>query len=391
MIASMMHARRQGATFAWAAAALLGVAACSGHAAGTADGQQLPRVVEVSDSALITVLDPNQFPMVTASALDVTDGLSGTCVVSPDVNRTVPVNALGGGRVVQLDVRLGDQVRQGQPLVVINSPDLSGALADYQKARSDEILARRQLDRQRLLLDHGAAARKDVEAAENDEEKALVDLRTGAAHVHTLGGDTSQTVPYIELTAPVSGTIIEQNVTPASGVKSPDNAPNLLTIADLSHVWVLCDVYEDDLARVRVGEQARVRLVAYPDRALTGSVGNISQVLDPTTRTAKVRVEIDNPDAIMKVGMFATAELASRIRQRRIVLPSTALLRIHDADWVFVKTGAKAFRRVPVEAGAAMQGGGGSAAEMQIVQSGVSAGDQVVKDALRFSQAMEHH
>jgi len=348
-----------------------------------------PRVQERSDTADIVVAPELRFPLVTATMLEIADRLGGTCVVSPDVNRAVPVNALGGGRVVQLRATLGDKVRAGQTLVLIASPDLSGALSDYQKARADEALARRQLERSRSLLEHGSIARKDFEAADDAEQKALVDLRATAERVRMLGGDTTQVTPYIQLTAPISGTIIEQNVTTASGVKSPDNAPNLFTVADLSHVWVLCDVYEDDVPRVRTGERATVRLNAYPGRAFEGVIGNVSQVLDPVTRTTKVRVELENPDGVMRLGMFATAELASPGRGRRVVLPATALLRIHDADWVFVKTGDHVFRRVQVQAGPAVPRRGTGTEDLQQVLGGIADGAQVVRNALQFAQVAE--
>lgn len=327
------------------------VAACSGRdaAAGQAEGTAVVR--EVSDSALITVAHPEQFQMVTATTRDEPDQLDGTCVVSPDVNRTVPVNALGGGRVIQLRATLGDHVERGQPLLVIGSPDLADAIATFQKAKADASLASAQLQRSGLLLEHGSIARKDLESAEDAARDADVDLHFSAERVRMLGGDTARAEPYIELTAPITGTIIEQNVTPSSGVRSPDNAPNLLTIADLSHVWVLCDVYENDLPRVHLGEVARVRLSAYPGRVLTGRVGNIGSVLDSTLRTAKVRVEMENPDGVMKVGMFATATLVSPRTERRVVVPADALLRMHDIDWVFVQRSANAFSRTRVVAG----------------------------------------
>lgn len=358
--------------------------ACGREATARADQPLIPAtVMEVSDSSLLSVPHPEQFPVVMVASRAVPDRLGGTCVVSPDVNRTVPVNALGGGRVIDLKAGLGDYVRKGQALVTISSPDLSSALAEHLKAVADEGLARKQLDRSRLLFDHGVIAQKDLEAAEDGEQKAQVDLRATDDRVRMLGGDPARPLPFIELKAQIAGTIIEQNVTPAAAVKSPDNAPNLFTIADLSRVWVLCDVYENDLARARVGELARIRLNAYPDRTFAGRIGNISQVLDPNTRTVKVRVELDNVGDIMRPGMFAMAELESSMAQSRMVLPTSAIVQLHDADWVFVRAGPATFRRVPVRSGREVEPG------MQEILQGVTPGQEVVRKALQFVQTME--
>ena len=358
--------------------------ACSRDAAAHDKQQSLDvKVTEVSDSSLVTVPNPDRFPVAAVVSQAVPDRLSGTCVVSPDVNRTVPVNALGGGRVVDLKARLGDRVQKGQGLVTISSPDLSSALSDHLKAVADEGLARKQLDRSRLLYEHGSIAQKDLETAEDAEQKAQVDLRTTDERVRMLGGDPARPTPYIELKAPIDGTIIEQNVTPAAGVKSPDNAPNLFTIADLSHVWVLCDVYENDLPRAHVGQIARVRLNAYPDRTFAGRIGNISQVLDPNTRTVKVRVEMDNNAGVMRPGMFAVAGLESTSLESHLTVPATAIVQMHDADWVFVKVGPNSFRRVQVQSAGEIQPG------VQEILRGVSPGQEVVRNALQFMQTLE--
>jgi cobalt-zinc-cadmium efflux system membrane fusion protein len=358
-------------------------AACSSGKAGAneTDAARAAQVQEVGDTSVIVASHPELFPLAAVGERQIADQLASTCVVTPDINRAVPVNALGGGRVTELKAKLGDQVQQGQTLVVISSPDLSGAIQNYQHAVADEVLARKQLDRSKTLFDHGSIAKKDLETAEDMEDKAKVDLSTTAMQVKMMGGDVDRPVPFIELKAPISGTIVQQGTTQAAGVKSPDNSPNLFTIADLSRVWVLCDVYENDLARVHMDETANVRLNAYADRVLRGRVGNISQLLDSASRTAKVRVELDNPGGIMRLGMFATVDFVSATPQSRLVVPASALLRLHDADWVFTKAGAGRFRRVRVQAGLAAGDG------LQQVMTGLARGDSVVRDALQFSQS----
>jgi cobalt-zinc-cadmium efflux system membrane fusion protein len=340
-------------------------------------------VREVSDSSVFSVAHGERFPLVVVTSRAVRDRLSGTCSVAPDVNRTIPVNALSGGRVEAVHVTLGDQVRKGQSLVTIRSPDLSAALSDHDKAVADEVMAQKQLDRARSLLEHGVIAQKDVEVADDAELRARADLRATDERVRLLGGDPAKATPVVELTSPVDGTIIEQNIAPGAGLKSLDNAPNLFTIADLSRVWVLCDVYENELSRAQLGQVARIRLNAFPDERHAGRIANISQVLDPATRTAKVRIELDNADRSMRPGMFAVAELESSASHDRLVVPATALVQLHDADWVFVRVAPGTYRRVQVRAGGQLDGG------LQEILAGLAPGQEVVANALRFVEAVE--
>jgi membrane fusion protein, heavy metal efflux system len=182
----------------------------------------------------------------------------------------------------------------------------------------------------------------------------------------------------------VSGTIVEQNVTTASGVKSLDNSPNLFTIADLSHVWMLCDVYENNLAQVHLNDRATVQLNAYPERRIAGRISNISTLLDPNTRTAKVRIDLANPSSLMKPNMFGTVRFVSQGNKTRMSLPAGAILRLQDRDWVFVKLNAKQFRRTEVQALPAGQAG------YQQIVAGVNPGDQAAANALQFSRAIEN-
>jgi cobalt-zinc-cadmium efflux system membrane fusion protein len=146
---------------------------------------------------------PELFKITKVGTREVPTTLTANGVVAPDVNRTIHVTSLGSGRVADLKVRLGEQVRKGQVLLVISSPDLAGAFSDYQKAVADERLAKRALDRAKLLLDKGAIAEKDYQVAEDTEEKAKVDVETTAQHVRVLGGDPAHPSAFIELRAPV--------------------------------------------------------------------------------------------------------------------------------------------------------------------------------------------
>jgi len=300
-------------------------------------------------------------------------------VVSPDVNRTIHVTSLGSGRVVELKVRLGDAVEKGQTLLVISSPDLAGAFSDYEKAKADEQLSRKALERAQMLYDRGAIATKDLEVAQDTEDKAKVDLNTADHRVRILGADPNHPSALIELKAPVSGTIVEQNVAGAEGIKSLDNTPNLFTIANLSEVWVVCDVFENDLGEVHIGDSADIHLNAFPDRIYKGKITDISRVLDPSTRAAKVRIVLPNPDGTIRSGMFAVATFRSRKLADHVVVPATSIMRLHDKDWIFQKIGANRFRKIVVQADGLAPDG------MQEIRSGVKPGDEVVTNALEFS------
>ena len=334
------------------------------------------------DPDVFSMEHPEMFKTVKAETRALSTELTANGTVTPDLTRTIHVTSLGGGRVVDLKVKLGDSVKKGQTLLLISSPDLSVATSDYQKAVADEVLSRKALDRSQMLYDHGAIAAKDLETAQDLEDKAKVDVSAAEQHVRVLGADPAHPTPLIDLRAPVSGTIVEQNVAGSEGVKSLDNTPNLFTIADLSQVWVVCDVFENDLVDVHLGDSATIQLNAFGDRAFRGTVADVSRVLDPATRSAKVRIVLANQDGALRPGMFAVAKFRSRKTTNRVVVLATAIMRLHDKDWVFRKEGDKNFRRVVVQADGLAPDG------MQEIREGVKPGDELVMNALEFSSAV---
>ncbi|MFZ1009923.1 MAG: efflux RND transporter periplasmic adaptor subunit [Candidatus Sulfotelmatobacter sp.] len=333
------------------------------------------------DPDIFSMEHPELFKTAKAETRSVPTELTANGTVTPDVNRTIHVTSLGGGRVVDLKVKLGDSVKKGQTLLVISSPDLAAAMSDYQKAVADEVLSRKALERAQLLYDKGAIAAKDLETAQDLEEKAKVDVATAEQHVRVLGADPVHPSALIDLRAPVAGTIVEQNVSGFEGVKSLDNTPNLFTIADLNEVWVVCDVFENDLGDVHLGDSAEIRLNAFGDRMFRGTVVDISRVLDPNTRSAKVRIVLPNGNGALRPGMFAVAKFRSRKKTEHVVVPATAIMRLHDKDWVFRKEIGNGgnFRRVVVQADGLAPDG------MQEIREGVKPGDEVVANALEFS------
>jgi len=363
-------------------AALLGALLLGCSRQAPLDPSQV-KVEKAPDPSVIEVQHPERFSVVTVEQRPSTDEMSVNGVVAPDVNRSVPVLSLAGGRVVEIRTKLGDDVKKGQALLEINSPDVSAAFSDYQKFRTDLTLAQKQLDRAQSLYARGAIAQKDLEMAEDAEQKAKVDVETAGQRLKVLGADLNHPSPIVPVRAPISGAIVEQNTTGGTGVRSLDNSPNLFVIADLSRVWVLCDVYENRLPDVHLGDFAEVRLAAYPERKLRARVANIGRVLDPNTRAAKVRLELDNPDGVLRAGMFATAVFRSRQEQLRALVPASAILRLHDRDWVFRPEGGNRFRRTEIQAGATTRDG------MRQVLAGLARGDKVVVNALQFAGAAE--
>lgn len=350
--------------------------------ASASDNTRQVRVETASDPNVVEVSRPEEFPLVKVETQKVADQVMANGAVAWDVNRAVPVASIAGGRVLDIKARLGDDVRKGQVLLVIDSPDLASALADYRRAVSTERLAQKSHDRAKALYEHKAAPLKDVQQAEEDLQKAKVDKQTATERIRIIGSTPDESSPIINVKAPITGTIVEQNTTRGAAVKSLDNSPNLFTIADLSHVWVLCDLYENNLSQVRVGDHAEVTLNAYPDRPLKARVGHISRVLDPATRTAKVRLEVANPQGLLRPGMFAVARFKSRNEKDRTVVPTSAILRLHDKDWVFRSEGARRFRRTEVQTGPSLDKG------FQEILSGLKPGDKVVENALQFSSAV---
>jgi cobalt-zinc-cadmium efflux system membrane fusion protein len=366
-----------------ALSALLAGCGAKGDTPEPGAGAPPPAQVEKEQDASIVKVDkPEHFPLATAVARSVAPELNVTGSVGADISKNVPVVSLASGRVMEIHARLGDEVQKGQLLLKIQSNDIAGAFADYRKAQADLVLAKAQLERSKLLYDHGAVAQKDLEVAQDTEDKARVDVETALDHLHVLGADVNHPSALVNVYAPISGVIAEQNVTAASGVKTLDNSPNLFTIADLSEVWIICDVYENDLPFVHMGESADIHLAAYPGRVMTGRVDNIGPVLDPNIRTAKVRLQVHNP-GILRLGMFVTATFHGENKQTVAVVPASAVLHLHDRDWVYIPIEGARFHRVEVTAGKMLPG------NLQEITSGIRPGDQVVSNALVMQNTVE--
>jgi cobalt-zinc-cadmium efflux system membrane fusion protein len=323
---------------------------------------------------VVRVADSKRFTVARVETRVIPNELRVNGLVVPDDTRTVHVTSVPGGTLVDLRAHLGDEVQRGQVLLVTRTPGLTEAIIDYRKALADQAVADTALQRMRELSDRQSLDPRDLQRGKHDAETAAADVHTAGEHIRILGGDLRQLSPLIAVRAPITGTVVQQTTAGLGAAESLDDSPNLLTIADLSRVWVLCDMSENNLADVQVGDPAEVDLHAYPDRPFAGTVIDISRVLDRTTRTAKVRVALDNRAGLLRLGMLATARFAVRATTRTVA-PAAAVLRLDDRSWVFREEAPSRFRRSEVQAGRVLRDG------TQEILGGLSPGDSVVADA----------
>jgi cobalt-zinc-cadmium efflux system membrane fusion protein len=348
------------------------------------DGAPPPaQVIQVADMNLISIdsKDVAKFPLAAAGQIESASELTATGTVFPDIAREIPVISLANGRVVDIKARLDDNVRKGQLLLKVQSPDITSAFNAYLKAANDKHMADKAYVRADDLFKHGAISQAMLEAAEDTAKDAKADLTAAEEQLKTLGVDKNHPSSIVNVYAPISGVIVAQNVTNASaaGVNLSGSA-TAFTIADLSTVWIVCDVYENDIPKLQLGQEAKIKLNAWPDRPLTGRVSDIGPILDPTLRTAKVRIEVPNP-GFLKLGMFGTATFTSRNKEAHAVVPVEAVLHLHDRDWVFLPAGGNQFKRTEVHAGNMLDG------NRQEILSGLQPGQQVVTNALLLETA----
>jgi cobalt-zinc-cadmium efflux system membrane fusion protein len=360
--------------------AILGCSKKSDPADGLPPSAQ---IVQTGNLDLVTVDKPEQFPVVAAERIEAANELQVTGSVNPDIAREVPVISLASGRVVDIKARLDDHVSKGQLLLKVQSPDITNAFDAYLKAVNDEQLASKAYVRAKDLYQHGAIPLSGLEQAEDSEKDIQADLTAADEQLKTLGIDKNHPGPVVSVYAPISGVIVAQNVTNAAAAGMTfSGSATAFTIADLSTVWIICDVYENDIPKLQLGQSADIRINAYPDKVLVGHISDIGPVLDPTIRTAKVRLEVPNP-GLLKLGMFATATFSSKTKEAHAVVPTSAVLHMHDRDFVFIPAGEKTFKRVEVRAGDVIAG------DRQVVLSGLDAGQKVVTNVLLLDAMSE--
>ncbi len=274
-----------------------------------------------------------------------------------------------GGRVASVNVITGDSVKAGSVLLTLHAPDIASAQAQVAQARSARLLAEKNAARAAMLEKDGAgseAERQQAEAAlvqtRNEEQRAIASLAA-------IGGAQGSTV--YALRSPISGTVVERNAAVGMQVHADQDAP-LVTVADLSTVWVLADVYEQDLAHVNVGDSAVVQVFAYPGRRFDGKIAHISGLVDPQTRAARARIELSNADLALRPGMFARVEIKG-IGDGAADVPTSAILARRDQFFVFLKNsdGSYVEREVKI---------GDQRGQHTTILTGVRPGDEIVTE-----------
>ena len=283
------------------------------------------------------------------------------------------------GRVQRIYANPGDRVKKGAPLATIESPDIGNAVADLHKAEADRIAAEHDYKRKKDLFEQHAASLADLEASEDNYRKAKAEVERARAKAALLrtGGVNAVSQTYT-LVAPIEGEVIMRDVNPGievAGQYGGGTAKELFTVGELDRVWVFADLYEMDIARVRVGSKVVVKIVAYKDKIFEGKVDWVSGMLDSTSRTAKVRCTLDNPDKLLKPEMYATVQLSVEER-RAMAIPRESILRLGDATVVFLQVGESdgkvRFERVPVTVDE------GESSNWLVVQHGLELGQKIV-------------
>lgn len=365
-------------------AASMAVAGCSRKFDPASGEVPQSQVIDTTNSGIVSVDQAGRFPVMPAESYEAADTLEVTGTVNPDISREVPVISLASGRIVEIHARLDDNVHKGQLLLKVQSPDITNAFDAYLKAVNDEQFQRKGYQRAKDLYQHGAISQAQLEQAEDAEKDAQADLTAAEEQLKTLGVDRNHPSSLVPVYAPISGVIVAQNVVNAAAAgMTYSGTSTVFTIADLSQVWVICDVYENDLPKVRLGQPAQIHLVAYPGKVVTGQISDIGPVLDPNIRTAKVRIQVPNPGNLLRLGMFVNASIESRAKTMRAVVPSMAILHLHDRDWVFIPTGDNKFQRVEVQGGAMLPGG------RQVILAGIQPGQKVVANVIALEETLE--
>jgi cobalt-zinc-cadmium efflux system membrane fusion protein len=301
---------------------------------------------------------------------DVRRNLVLPAVVEADPARLIKVLPPLAGRVMQLKVQLGERVTADQPLIVLDSPDLAQAYADYDRAKVQLTLTQQNRDRQRGLAKIGGAAEKDLQQAETDYASAVAEFRRTGARLKQIGvdADTKSQARDVTVSAPMAGSIIDLEVAPGAYWNDPTQP--LMTIADLRTVWVTASVPETDTTLVAKGQPVEVALPAYPGEVFKGNVLFVSDVVDTDTRRTKVRIAFDNPGTRLRPGMFANVTFFAPAQQVAMV-PTSALVLKDDLTQVYVETAPWTFEARTVDLG--FQQG-----DQVALKSGVKPGDRVV-------------
>lgn len=281
---------------------------------------------------------------------DVTENLRFTGKVSYDQGRVDRVFPVVSGTVLDVTAALSAHVTKGQALARVQSADVSGFLNDYNGAKSDYAVAKRTADNTEQLYKTNFASQSDLVAAREGLVKAQSVLTRAEQVMKLYGANTGGGAsPIYQVKAPASGYVVERNINPGVQLR-PDNATPLFTISDLSRVWILLNVYETDIAALKVGQPVSIQAVAYPDKTFLGTITNISNAVDADTRVLQARVELANPDGLLKPDMFCNVSLNtdSPGASKQLAVNPKAVIFSQDKYFVIKQTGPNKYDIVPV-------------------------------------------
>jgi membrane fusion protein, heavy metal efflux system len=294
------------------------------------------------------------------------------------------------GRVVKITAGLGQRVKKGDPLAVIESPDIGNAVSDVHKAEADLIAAEHDYKRKKDLFEQKAGSAADEEASEDNWRKARAEVERARQKAFLLrAGNVDMVTQTYTLPSPIDGEVLTMNINPGIEVQGQyggGTTQELFTVGEIDKVWVFGEVYEMDLARVKVGAAAAVTVVAYKDKVFNGQVDWVSGVLDPNTRTARIRCTFDNPDRLLRPEMYATMQISVE-QTKALAIPRNALLRLGEYKVVFVEIGEGdghvRFERLPVDVDE------GESSQWLEVKHGLESGQKVVvSGAILLSQKL---
>lgn len=334
--------------------------------------EEQPAVVHQNGRLFVPENSPlrQRLSVAAAEAEESSASLRVPAIVEADPARTINVLAPGAGRVRELKVALGDQVKQGQVLALIDSPDLAQAYADNDKAAAAATLAAKNLKYQQAQFQIGAAAQRELDSARNDDAQAVAEYTRSRERLRAMGADADARgeARLMSVRAPRAGSIISLSTAPGTTIN--DDTQSIMTLADLSVVWVTALVAQKDVGKVQPNQTAEIALDAFPGKTLHGKVLFVSSVMEADSLRNKTRIAFDNPDLKLKPNMFASVVLQAP-PQQRVVLPSSALLMNNDRTTVFVATAPWTFERRTVEP--LLEEG-----SRVVILSGLKAGEQVV-------------
>lgn len=348
---------------------LLGCASKSNPAsAGLAQAQGSPN----SSASEYFAPDTKGIKTLTVQRITVPDYLDLPAHIEADPTHVVHVYPPAGGRITEMKVRPWDHVTKGQSLALIESADLSRAVADYHKALADDSVKQQEFARAKDLYDHNAIAQKDYQQAQADALSSQAELTAARDQIRVFGMDPDHATSQLSVVAPRSGVILDVGASPGEYSKSLDAQEPLCTIADIATVWAVGDIYENDLSAAKPGQRADVTLTAYPGQHWFGRVSVISDAVDPVTRTLHVRVTLPNPGQRIKPQMFASIRLTRSVAQA-ILVPASAVIREGNQSYVFVAKGNGRFERRSVTLGRVL----GNSIE---IAGGLNSGEMIVSE-----------